>query len=140
MSIWFENVKVAEKLARQSEVGDWHVKHGWAYNVYEVEDIRCKELGMFYVTHFAGLGVIVHFDTVVNHIEPMSILLAFRKGIRIVKQEYDTIFATIPRSKEKLISVALRLGFAVVPLVQQIVSNGDEYCLLQYLASADSIL
>lgn len=140
MSIFFENVKVPEKLARQSEVGDWHVKHGWAYNVHECGNHKSRRVGMFYVTHLAGLGGIVHFDSLVDDISPSSILVGFRKGIYMVKPMLGTIFATIPKKKEKLIKVVLRLGFVVVPLVQPIVNDGDEYCLLQYLASADSIL
>lgn len=140
MTIWFENVKVAEKLACRSEFGDWHVKHGWAYNVYKCDDIRCKNLGMFYVTNLSGLGGVIHFDTVVDDIEPNTILICFRKGINMVKQQYDTVFATIPVKKEKLISVIVRMGFAVVPLLKAMIADGDEYCLLQYLPSEDSIL
>lgn len=112
------------------EVITWHIAHGWVWNVTE----NGVYYGVFFATLLCGDGVIIHFTPKPDVQVPVKILLAaFKKGVRIVAP-LGVVFATIPRSKKKLIKVAKHLGFCET--TGSFIREGEgEVALLKYLQS-----
>lgn len=117
------------------DVINWHVAHGWVWNVRTAEMV----LGVFFATLLSGDGVILHFTPRPDIIIPPTVTIAaFKKGVRIAAP-LGVVFATIPRSKSKLISVAKRLGFAET--TGSFIREGvGEIVLLKYLKNPSAIL
>lgn len=132
MKVYFEKTIVP---CVADEVINWHVAHGWVWNVRTGE----KCVGVFFATLLSGDGVIIHFTPKPDlTIPPALTLAAFRKGVKIASP-LGVVFATVPRSKTKLVSVVKRLGFAE--------TNGSfiregvgEIVLLKYLKNPSAIL
>jgi hypothetical protein len=90
------------------EVILWHIQHGWVWNVREESG---RLVGVFFVTFISGDGVVVHFTSIPNIvISAGTVISAFSKALRIV-DPLGVVFATVPRTKEKLISVLKFLRF-----------------------------
>ena len=112
----------------------WHLKHGWIWNI---TDQKRTPLGVFFCTLLCGDGVIVHFDTLKTPIPWNITLAAMKKGIRMLN-ECNVIFATIPIENEKLIRVALRLGFRKTSA--KYISGLKTMVLLEYFKKDSAIL
>ena len=142
MRIYFERVNDPESAACNSNCALWHLQHGWYYNVWDCSDDgkSGRIIGVFYVTQLAGLGGILHFETVARDIPAAHVFAAFRKAIRIVKPHLDGIFATIPVHKKKLIRVMERIGFTKISLAAPLRSGGMEFILLQYFPRPETIV
>ena len=114
-----------------NEVTRWHLAHGWLWDVFDRKQ-NCN-IGVFFVTLMCGDGAIVHFDRIPDvNVDAAALLCAFRRGIELVGNYGNVIYATIPSSNVKLIRCACRLGF--------VVCHGAEYMrfeqeitLLKYL-------
>ena len=102
----------------RNDVVLWHERYGWVWNVYwghHEEMCPWEAIGVFYCTRLCGDGVICHFTPRPEIRIPWFLTLAaFRKGVRMIAPVCDVIYATIPAEKEKLIRVAVRLGFLIV--------------------------
>ena len=118
------------------EVIAWHVVHGWVWDVYD----RRSPIGVFYCTVLCGSGAICHFSTIPGVGIPASVILAaFRKGVRMVAPYCPVLYASIPEAREKLIRVAVRLGFGIVA-DGGFVLDGDKMVLLKYYGRGKGIL
>ena len=90
----------------------WHCEHGWCWNIEVNERIIATMCG----TLLCGDGCIVHFETMDFIKLPGAVILGvMRKAVRMLAPECDMIYATIEARNEKLIRVAVRLGFEIVP-------------------------
>ena len=135
MKIYFQKVTEPGRAACNTSVVEWHILHGWCYNVWDCSDDgkQGRIIGVFYVTLLCGLGGILHFDTVADDIPGSHFRAAFRKAIRIVQPYLGLILTTIPRDKGKLIRTVEHLGFVPVPLPVPFLFAEAAYLLLQYL-------
>ena len=110
----------------------WHVKHGWVWNVWEVETRKC--VAVFFATLLCGDGCILHFSTFPDEkIRWQTVLAGMRKGLKLVLPHCSVVFATVPASRKKLLRVEQRLGFFIVPQGGFTREDGEEILLLKYL-------
>lgn len=110
----------------------WHVQHGWVWNVMDEHGT----LGVFFCTRLCGDGVICHFTPRPEICVPWYLTLAaMRKGVRMLAPVCDVIYATIPAEKEKLIRVAVRLGFGIVEEGGFLRDRRQPVVLLKYYGS-----
>ena len=94
------------------EVTAWHVVHGWLWDVVVYPERR--PIGVFFCTLLCGDGAICHFSTVPDQRIPWAVTLAaMRKGSRMIAPACGVLYATIPEDLDKLIRVAIRLGFGL---------------------------
>lgn len=124
MKVYFEATKFP--VMRDPEIV-WHAEHGWTWNVVDVE--QRKYVGVFFAT-LTGDGCIVHFSTF-EEVPWYIFFSAMKKGIRIILPHVNVMYATIPAEKEKLVSVACRLGFRVID-GGEFLRDGKEVFLLKY--------
>lgn len=114
-----------------NEITRWHLAHGWLWDVYDRKLKR--NIGVFFCTLLCGDGCIIHFDCVPElSPEPVAILSAFRSAVDLVSPDFNVVFATIPSSKNKLISCICRMGFSVC-CDAKYWRDGQEITLLKYL-------
>ena len=116
----------------------WHLEHGFLWDVVEVPSGR--RIAVFFCTLLCGDGLIVHFDSVENiEISPASVFSAMRKGVRMIREYGNVVYATIPAEKSTLIHCACRLGFDVVE-AGGFLRDGKEIVLLKYFKGKSAIL
>lgn len=127
----FTVVKDSEKMAIHSNFGAWHVRHGWAYNVFASSG-EC--IGMFYVTLLPGVAGFIHFD-VNAAFSPLMVVGGFRQAIRIASRQFPLLFASVKRENVKLIAILVNLGFA-----HHNVGTHQPYAVLQYLKPENDIV
>jgi hypothetical protein len=95
-----------------NDVVSWHSRHGWCWEV-KVDGVA---VAVFYCTLLCGDGCLVHFDKAEYVKLPGAVILGImRKAMRMIEPECDVIYATIEKQNEKLIHVAIRLGFGLIP-------------------------
>jgi hypothetical protein len=124
MKVYFEATKLP--VMRDLEIV-WHAEHGWTWNIVDVE--QRKYVGVFFAT-LTGDGCIVHFSTI-EEVPWYITFAAMKKAIRLILPHVNVIYATIPAEKEKLVSVACRLGFRVIE-GGEFLRDGKEVFLLKY--------
>lgn len=117
------------------EIITWHIAHGWVWNV-SADGVY---YGVIFCTLLCGDGVIIHFTPKPGVTIPFSVSLAAFKKVVKITTPLGVVFATIPRSKSKLIQILKRLGFSET--TGGFIREGEgEVALLKYLQNQNAIL
>ena len=89
----------------------WHLEHGFVWDAVEVPSGR--RFGVFFATLLGGDGCIIHFY-IREKVSAATFLYGFRKAVRMAEEVFPAVFATVPESKNKLVSVLQRVGFSIL--------------------------
>lgn len=99
----------------------WHVDHGKVWKVLHKEgkpstdevpgSAPARWIGVLAVTELCGLGVICHFNGDPD-VDPRVGLSAMKAGIKLLRQRYPAVYASVPAENVRLSMLVQRLGFA----------------------------
>ena len=113
----------------RNDVTRWHAEHGWVWNV----DVDDEFVATVFCTLLCGDGAVIHFYTGKYTSLPGAVVLGImRKAIRVIVPNCDVLYATIPTANEKLIRVAVSLGFGLVPDGGFLRDRTESISLLKY--------